>query len=108
MRRTLHGSLRCRRNLITISDVCEAAARSLFWAPNRFNELTEVRFNFPSILIAKSTMAFQQANHGACSNPGTQLGSQNMDFGGVSQTDQRLVSSVAQAEVVIEPTFAYI
>ena len=108
MRRTLHGSLRCRRNLITISDVCEAAARSLLWAPNRFNELTEEGFNFPSILIAKSTMAFQQANHGACSNPGTQLGSQNMDFGGVSQTDQRLVSSVAQAKFVIEPTFAYI
>ena len=108
MRHTLHGSLRCRRDLITVSDVCEPAARSLFWAPNRFNELTEVRFNFPSILIAKSTMAFRQANHGACSNPGTHLGSQNMDFGGVSQTDQRLVSSVAQVKFVIEPTFAYI
>ena len=30
---------------------------------------------------------FKQANHGAYSNPGTQMGAQNKDFGAVLQTD---------------------
>ena len=30
---------------------------------------------------------FEKANHGAYSNPGTQLGVQNKDFGAASQTD---------------------
>ena len=35
------------------SKVCEAVPRSLFWAPNRFTELLEVCFEFPSILSGK-------------------------------------------------------
>ena len=46
------------RNLTTASNGCEAAPRSFFWAPNRFNELTERRFEFPFILIGKSSTAF--------------------------------------------------
>ena len=52
-------SLRRRpRNLTSVSNVCEAVPSSLFWAPNGLNELPEVRFEFPFILIGKSTMAF--------------------------------------------------
>ena len=51
-------SLRCRRNLTPVSNVCEAAPKSLVWAPNGLNELTELRFEFPFNLIGKSTMAF--------------------------------------------------
>ena len=50
-------SLYPRRNLTPIRDVCEAPI-SLFWASNGFNELPEVRFEFPFILFGKSTMAF--------------------------------------------------
>ena len=52
-------SLRRRpRNFTSVSNVCEAVPSSLFWAPNGLNELPEVRFEFPFILIGKSTMAF--------------------------------------------------
>ena len=51
-------SLRCRGNLTPVSNVCEAAPISLFWAPNGLNELPEVHFQFPFNLIGKSTMAF--------------------------------------------------
>ena len=34
--------------LVAIPDnVCETALRSLFWAPNGFSDLPEVRFQFP-------------------------------------------------------------
>ena len=46
----------------------------MFWAPNGLNELSQVRFELPFILIGKSTMAFL-TDHGAYSNPGTQVGS---------------------------------
>jgi len=42
-------NVRRRRNLTSVGTVCEAAPRSLFWAPNRLNELPEVRFEFPFI-----------------------------------------------------------
>ena len=109
MRRTLHGSLRRRRNLTTISDVCEAAARSLFWAPNRFNELTEVRFfsfhpdcqidsgflTGQSWRVLKSWYTAGVPEHGfrRCFADGL---------------DQSLVSSVAQADLVVGLTFTYI
>ena len=51
-------SLRRRRNVTSVSNVCEAAPRSLFWAPNGHGELPEVRFEFPFVWIGKSTMAF--------------------------------------------------
>ena len=34
------------------------ATRSLFWTPNELNGLQEERFEFPFILIGKSTMTF--------------------------------------------------
>ena len=37
---------------------CLSPLISLFWAPNRLNELPEMCFKFPSNLIGKSTMAF--------------------------------------------------
>ena len=39
-------------------------------------------------------MAFEQASHGAYSNPGTQVEAQNKAFGAVSQRDlnQKLIS----------------
>ena len=51
-------SLRCRRNLTSVSNVCEAAPISMFRAPNGLNELPEVRVEFPFILIDQSAMAF--------------------------------------------------
>ena len=36
-----------RCNLTLVSIVCEAVPRSLFWAPNRLNELPEECFKFP-------------------------------------------------------------
>ena len=51
-------SLRCRRNLTSVSNVCEAALISMFRAPNGLNELPEVRVEFPFILIDQSAMPF--------------------------------------------------
>ena len=51
--------LRQRCSVSIFSNLCEAAPRSLFSAPNGFNELPNVaRFEFPFILIGKSIMAF--------------------------------------------------
>ena len=44
----------------------------MFWTPNGFNELPEVRFEFPFNLIG---------------DLGTQLEVQNKDFGAVSQRE---------------------
>ena len=46
--------MRCRRNLILVSNVCATKPICWFWAPNGLNELAEFPFN----LISKSTMAF--------------------------------------------------
>ena len=52
-------SLHCRCNLNpVISNICKTALTSLFWAANELNELPEMQFEFPFILIGKSTMAF--------------------------------------------------
>ena len=49
----------CHRcNVTSISNVCEAALVSLFWAASGLNELLEMYFQFPFILIGKSTTAF--------------------------------------------------
>ena len=68
-------SLRRRRNLTLVSNVCKAAPKSLFWAPNGLNELLDMRFEFPFNLIGKSTMAFfnRLIDHGAYSNVSTQV-----------------------------------
>ena len=68
-------SLRRRRNLTSFCNVCEAVPRSLFWAPNGFNELPEVRFEFPFILPDRQIdNGFFNRPIMACSNPGTQVG----------------------------------
>lgn len=63
------------KNLSPARNVCEAVPRSLFWTSNRFNELTEARFELrlqPD--YGRSTMAFfLQANHGAYWNLCTQV-----------------------------------
>ena len=51
-------SLRRRGNLTSISNVCEEEPMSLLWAPNGLHQLPEKRFEFPIILIGKSTVAF--------------------------------------------------
>ena len=63
------SSLRGRRNVTVVSNVCEAAPRSSFWVPNGLNEFPEVCFEFPFILTGKSTMAFLTGQ----SNFGTQV-----------------------------------
>jgi len=54
----LNGSLHRWRNLTLVSNVCEAAPKSLFWASSGLNELPKVCFEFPFILIGKWTKAF--------------------------------------------------
>ena len=63
-----------------------------------------MRFNFPFNLIGKS---INHANHGAYSNPGTQAGTQNKDFGTVPQSDvtKKFVSVMAQANVATSKIF---
>ena len=49
----------CRRCYLTrISNVCESVHISLFWAPNRLNELPEMRFEICFNLIGELTVAF--------------------------------------------------
>ena len=45
-------------NQLWIIDENDVVPKSLFWAPNGVKKLLEVRFEFPFILIGKSTMAF--------------------------------------------------
>ena len=45
----VNNRLRRRRNLTWVSNVCEAALRSLFCALNILNELPQGRFEFPFI-----------------------------------------------------------
>ena len=51
------GTLRRRHNSTLVSNVCDTAPISIFWALNGLNELPEVRFEFPFNLIGRSTMA---------------------------------------------------
>ena len=51
---SLHG----RRNLTLVSNICEAAPMSLFWAHYGLNKLPEMHFIFAFNLIGKSTVAF--------------------------------------------------
>ena len=57
-----------------------------------------MRFNFPFNVIGKS---INHANHGAYSNPSTQVGIHNKDFGAVPQSGvtKKFVPSVAQADI---------
>ena len=40
------------------SNVCKAAPISLFWGPDKLNELPEVHFKFPFILVDNLTIVF--------------------------------------------------
>ena len=53
----MFASLRRRRDLTPVSNVCETAPKYLFSAPKGLNQLPEA-FEFPLNLIGKSTMAF--------------------------------------------------
>ena len=44
-------SLRPRRNLTPVSNVCDVVLIFFFWAPNGLNELLKERFEFPFNLI---------------------------------------------------------
>ena len=47
-----------RRDVMCKHSVRNLTSVSYFWAPNGLNELPAARFEFPFILIGKSTMAF--------------------------------------------------
>ena len=86
---TLYGSLRRSHSLTSVSNICEPVPISLFWAPNGFNELPGVRFEFPFNLIGKLTVVFLTGQSSRVLNS-TQWytgGAKNTDFGSVSQTD---------------------
>ena len=91
-------TLRRRRNVTPISNIWKAAPIRLFRVgPQRTQRITVNEFPFN--VIGKSTTAFYQANHGAYSNSGTQVGKQNKDVGAVSQTSftrvvRRVISTI--------------
>ena len=67
---------------------CEAVPRPLFWALNGLYKLPKVRFESLFNLIGKSTITFLTGQSWrVVSNPGTHVGTQNKDFGNVSQTN---------------------
>ena len=89
----------CPRCYLTrISNICEAAHISLFWAPNRLNELPEMHFEICFKLIGELTVAFLigQSWH-AIKSWYTGGSAQNKGFG-----NQKLVLSVVQAMWRIE------
>ena len=83
---------------------------SLLRAPKGVNELPEVRFKFPFILIGKSTMAFLKGQSWPVLKPwytsrGTEQGFQGPFADGLNKS---LVSSVAQANHRINIYYASI
>ena len=58
--------------------------------------------NFLSSWLANQQWYFQQSNHGMYSNPGTQVGAENRDFGAVLQMDLTRVSFVCGALMIWE------
>ena len=95
----LNGSLRCRRNLTPVSNVCEAAPKSLFCAPNGLNELPEVCFQFPFILIGKWTKAFLKSQSWHVLKSRYTVGDPEQGFRRrfADRLNQNLVSSVVRA-----------
>ena len=71
--------------LTLVSNVCEAAPKSLFWVPSGLNELPEMCFEFSFNLIDKLTMFF--FNRPIMTHTPKQDGAQDKDFSAVSQTD---------------------
>ena len=81
------GSLRRRRNLTLVSNVCETVPISLFWVPNGLNELPEVRFEFLFNLIARSTIALISGQSRRVLKSWYTDGDPEQGSGAVSQTD---------------------
>ena len=105
----LSCSLRRRLNLTLAGHAFEAAPRSLFRAPNRFNELPEMRFEFPFNLIGKSTMAFSTGQSWRVlkswyTGGGPEEGFRRSLADGLNQS---VVSSVAKARSLVEQAFPY-
>ena len=73
-------SLRRRRTLTLVSNICEEEPISLFWAPNGLHEL-------PFILIGKLTIAFLTGRLWRVVTSWYTDRAQNKDFDAVSQTD---------------------
>ena len=94
------GTLRRRRNLSLVNNVCETAPISLFWALNGLNELPEVRFEFLLNLIGKSTMALISGQSWRVLKSWYTDGDPEQGFRRcfADGLNQSLVSSMAQAE----------
>ena len=73
-------SLRRRRNLTLVSNICEEEPISLFWAPSGLHEL-------PFILIGKLTIAFLTGRLWRVVTSWYTDRAQNKDFDAVSQMD---------------------
>ena len=73
----------------------------MFWGPNGLNELPEMHFKSPFNLTGKLTVALLTGQLWHVLKSHYTGGTQNNDFGTVSQTDltRNLVPSVAQASV---------
>ena len=78
-------SLRLRRSLTSVSNVCEAAP--LLLCPQRTRRITRSVSSFVSYWLANRQWLFQQVTHCAYSNPGTEIRVRNKDFGAISKTD---------------------
>ena len=100
-------SLRRRRKLTSVFNICKAAPRSLFWVLNGLDEVPKVRFEFPFIVFGKSTMAFLTGQSWRILKFWYTGGAQNKDIGAISQTGftKSLVPCVAQARKMMKETF---
>ena len=92
-----------RQNPTPISNIREAAPRSLFWDPNGLNKFLEVCFEFPFILIGKSTMTFSTGQSWCVLKSWYTGGDPEQGFQccfvAVDVTYQGLVLSLAQARL---------
>ena len=102
------GSLLRRLNLTSASRVRKAAPISLFWAPNGLNELLEVRFQFPFMLIGILAMAFSTGQSWHVLKSWYTSGGPEQGFRPcfADRLNQSLVSSVAQAKPVVPLKFS--
>ena len=73
----------------------------MFWAPNGLTELPKMHFKFPFNLTGNLTVALSTGQSWHVLKSRYTRGTQNKDFGAVSQTEltRNLVPSVAPAGV---------
>ena len=77
-------SLRCRRNLTRLVTSAKQRRDPCSWPPTDSTNYRNRVSNFLSTWLANRQWLLKQADHGAYSNPGTQVGTQNKDFGAFS------------------------